>query len=183
MELLRPLHRVTVGRSREVRGPDGIEMGIAVVIITIVMIMAMWFGMRLISMVQTLDALFVASGPAYNEIIYHAVHGRWPTADDPNIIDGNDKTLHVNNLTLGADGVITARLTIGPTPAIRLGPSAKGADIIHGALSFRPELLGSRDSPTITFLSGYAKPIGDSAAADDTNLTTLDKHVLPPFCR
>ena len=183
MGQLQPLHQVSVGRSREVRGPDGMEMGIAVVIVAIVISMATWFGMRLIPMVQTLDAVSLASGPACNEIIYHAVHGRWPPSGDPTMIAGNNKGLFVNQLALGVDGVITARLTIGAAQAIRAGPSAAGTNSIRGSLSFRPELLGSRDAPTITFICGYAQPVVGSAATSRTNLTTLDVQVLPPFCR
>lgn len=183
MAHLQPLHRVTVGRSREVRGPDGLEMGIAIVLITIVMSMAVWFGMRLIPMVQTLDALSLATGPAYNEIIYHAVHGRWPPADDATIVAGNNKSVYVKNITLDGDGVITAHVALGAVPKFGSAPPAAGTDTIHGSLSFRPELLGSRDAPTVTFLCGYAQPVVDPVAPSGTNLTTLDKQFLPPFCR
>lgn len=180
---LQPLHRVTVGRSREVRGPDGMEVVIAAVIVAVVTSMAGWFGMRLIPMVQTLDAVSLASGPAYNEIIYHAVHGRWPSPDDPTIIAGNHKGSYVSNLTLGKDGVITTQLAMNAGPAFGAAPADTGANTIHGALSFRPQLLGSRDAPTITFLCGYAQPVAGSAAASGADMTTLDKQILPPFCR
>lgn len=159
------------------------EMGIAAVIIAVVMSMAVWFGMRLIPMVQTLDAVSLASGPAYNEIIYHSVHGHWPPADNPTIIAGNNKGSYVSNLTLGKDGVITAQLAIGAVPAFEAASSVFDAEAIHGALSFRPELLGSRHAPTVTFLCGYAQPVVGSAATSGANMTKLDKRVLPPFCR
>lgn len=152
-------------------------------IIAIVMITATWFGMRLVPMAQTLDAVSLASGPQYNEIIYHAVHGRWPSADNPYMIAGTGKSNYVNHLTLGAGGVITAQLMIGPAQAHAAGPSARGADSIHGSLSFRPEWLGSRDAPAITFLCGYAQPVVGATATSGTNMTTMDKQVLPPFCR
>ena len=180
---MQPLHQVTIGRSREVRGPDAMESGIVGVIIAGVMVVAVWFGMRLIPTVQTLDAVSLASGPAYNEIIYHAVHGRWPPADDPTIIAGNHQGSYVSNLTLGKDGVITAQLAIGAVAAFETASSATDPKTIHGALSFRPELLGSRDAPAISFLCGYARSVVDPAATSANNLTTLDEQVLPPFCR
>lgn len=180
---LQPLHRVTVGRSREVRGPDGLEMGIAVVIITVVISMAVWFGMRVIPMVRTLDPLSLASGPMYNEVIYHAVHGRWPSPDDPTIVAGNNNGAYVKDITLGRDGVITAHVAPGAGPGFGSAPSATGTATSLSALSFRPELLGSRDAPTVTFLCGYAQPVVGPVAPIGTNMTTLDKHALPPFCR
>ncbi|MGH8184033.1 MAG: hypothetical protein ACREPH_10280 [Rhodanobacteraceae bacterium] len=152
-------------------------------IIAIVMIMAMWFGMRLIPMVQTLDALSLASGPEYNEVIYHAVHGRWPPADNPYMIAGDGKGLYTNNLTLNEGGVITAQLALSPVSMIGAAPFATGAGTIHGSLSFRPELLGSRDAPTVSFLCGYAKPVVGRAATSGANKTTLERKFLPPFCR
>lgn len=180
---LQPLYQVTIGRSREVRGPDGMEAGIVGVIMAAVMVVAVGFGARLIPMVQTLDAVSLVSTPAYNEVIYYAAHGRWPAAGDPNFTAGNSKGFHVNELKLGADGVITAQLAIGPILRIGAVPSDSGAGTIHGALSFRPELLGSRDAPTVSFLCGYAQPVVDPAAKRDNNMTTLDKQILPPFCR
>jgi hypothetical protein len=59
---LPPLHRVTIGRTREVRGPDGMEMGIASVIMAGVVIMAMAFGARLVAMAQTLNSWLAARG-------------------------------------------------------------------------------------------------------------------------
>ena len=183
MGRLQPLYRITIGRSRELRGPDSMERGVVGVIIAIIVIMAMWFGARLIPMVKTLDAVSLASGPAYNEIIYRAVHGRWPPAGNPTIIAGNNRGSYVSNLTLGKDGVLTAQLAIGAVPAFETASSATDAKAIHGALSFRPELLGSRDAPTMTFLCGYAQPVVGPAATSGTNMTTLDKQILPPFCR
>jgi hypothetical protein len=159
------------------------ERGFVGVIIAIVMVMAAWFGMRLIPMTQTLDALSLASGPKYNEVIYHAVHGRWPPPDNPYMIGDNGKGRYVKNLTLDGGGVITAELVLHPLAGIGATASGTGADTIHGSLSFRPELLGARDAPTIVFLCGYAKPVMDPAATNGANGTTLDKPSLPPFCR
>jgi hypothetical protein len=159
------------------------EMAVAIVIITVVMIVAVCFGRRLIPMVQTIDALSLASAPAYNEIVYHAAHGRWPPPDDSTIVGGNNKGSFVNQLTLGEDGVITAQLAIGPGSVFSAATSAADAETIRGSLSFRPQLLGSRDAPTVTLLCGHARPIAGQAAPSGTDLTTLHKQVLPPFCR
>ncbi|MEO9080294.1 MAG: hypothetical protein ABI268_13425 [Rhodanobacter sp.] len=152
-------------------------------IIAVVMSMALWFGMRVMPMVQTLDPVSLASGPIYNEIIYHAVHGRWPSAGDPTIVAGSNKSTYVKNFTLDGNGVVTAHVALGAIPGFGSASSAAAANTIHGSLSFRPELLGSRDAPTVTFLCGYAQPVADPVATIGSNRTTLDKRVLPPFCR
>lgn len=177
------MYRVAVGRSRGVRGPDGLEMGIAVVIIATLMVMAAWFGTHLIPMAQAVDAVSLASGPKTNEIIYHAVHGRWPSPDNPHMIGDNGNGRYARNLTLDAGGVITAELVLDPLAGIRATASAAGARTIHGSLSFRPELLGTRDAPAIVFVCGYAKPVRGPAAMSGVNKTTIDRKFLPPFCR
>jgi hypothetical protein len=159
------------------------EMGIAVAIIATLMVMAAWFGMRLIPMAQTVDAVSLASGPKTNEVIYHAVHGRWPSPDNPHMIGDNGNGRYARHLTLDAGGVITAELVLDPVAGSRVAASATGARIIHGSLSFRPELLGNRDAPTIVFICGYAKPVMGRAATSGVNKTTLDRKFLPPFCR
>lgn len=179
----KPLHRVVIGRSRELRGPDAMEMGVVMAIIALLMLLGACFGRRLLPMVQSLDALSLASGPAYNEVVYHAVHGRWPSPNDPAIIADNSKGMHVSAIALGSDGVITAQLTVNQAQASDAAPSAADANAVRGALSFRPQLLGSRDAPTITFLCGYARPIVGQPATVGANLTTLRKQDLPPFCR
>lgn len=183
MGRVRPLHRVTIGRSREVRGPDGLERGFVGIVITVLMAMGVWFGMQLVHITQTLDAITLASGPETNEVIYYAVHGRWPSPDNPYMIAGNDKGRYTNSLTLDEGGIITAKLALRPISLIGTTPSDTGAGTLHGSLSFRPELLGARDAPTISFLCGYAKPAASAAATIGVNRTTLDKQFLPPFCR
>lgn len=159
------------------------EMGVVAVIIAVVMVMAACFGRQLFPMVRTLDALSLASGPAYNEVVYHAVHGRWPSADNPTIVTHTSRGSHVSRLTLGEDGVITAQLMVDAAHSNAATPSAAGVHTVPAALSFRPQLLGSRDAPTITFLCGYAQPVVGQAASVGTNMTTLRKQDLPPFCR
>lgn len=175
-----PLYKVVVGRSREVRGPDAMEMAFAIVIITVVMFMAMHFGRTFVAMAQTIDAVSLVSAPVHDEIVYHAVHGRWPAPGDPVIIGSSRGGSSANHLALGEGGVITAQLATR-TRAV-FGP-ASTADAIHGALSFRPQLLGSHDAPTLVFLCGHAPPVAGQAAPTGTNRTTLPEQVLPPFCR
>lgn|SRR5574337_130751 len=176
-------HRITIGRTREVRGPDALERGAVGMIIAVVMVIAVWFGMQLVHMTQTLDAVTLASGAQISAVIYHAEHGRWPAADERNIVAADSHGSYVKHLTLGEGGVITAELALSPAQGI---PSRLDADVLgnaHGFLSFRPELLGSTDAPSILFLCGYAKPVVGAIGTAAANRTTLPRKYLPPFCR
>lgn len=181
---MRSLHRVTIGRTREVRGPDAIERAFVGVIIAAAMAIAVWFGMQLVGMVQTLDAVSLAAGPKLDMTIYRAVHGRWPSADNARTTAVNGHGLFSRNVTVGENGVITVELTLRTAWPLGITRAATDAEAVHGFLSFRPVLLGSRDAPTITYLCGYAQPVVTPAAALATNnKTTLDPKYLPPFCR
>ena len=186
MERVRQWHRMTIGRSREVRGPDGMEMGVAATIVAIVMIMAIGFGARLVLMTQTLDAVSLASVVETNEVIYRAMRCRWPPADDPYMAGGNTRGNYAGNLGLDGAGGITAQLTIGPSNGsigAALAPTATGTEPIQGALSFRPESFGAPDAQAVVFLCGHARPIAGPAGTNPADRTTLDKTFLPPFCR
>ncbi|HZX72323.1 MAG TPA: hypothetical protein VFE77_16070 [Rhodanobacter sp.] len=177
------LHRITIGRTREVRGPDAFEQGVAGVIVAVVTAFAGWFGVQLVHMTQTLDAVTFARGAQINAVIYHAVQGRWPSPGDRNVVAADSHGDYVTHLALGEGGVITAELTLGPVPVILtrgFGPVSGSA---HGFLSFRPELLGSKDAPSISFLCGYAKPVAGAIESSAVNQTTLPRKYLPPFCR
>jgi hypothetical protein len=178
------LHRVTIGRTREVRGPDGLERGVVGIIIAAVAAIAVWFGVQLVCTTQTLDAISLASGAEINAITYRAVHGRWPPAGTPDIIATGTRSHYVKRLALSRDGVITGEVTLGPVQGIMTRPGGRvTGTTIHGLLSFRPELLGSHDAPSIVFLCGYARPVADPAGVSGANRTTLPRQYLPPFCR
>lgn len=177
------MHRVVIGRTRELRGPDALEQGMAGLAIAVAMTVAVWFGTQLAHMTQTLDAVTLASGAELNEIVYHSVHGQWPSPDDPNIISKSSHGHHAEKLSLGGDGVITAELALGSTSISGALDTADAPGATHGYLSFRPELLGSRAAPTATFLCGYAKPIAAAIATRGANRTTLARKDIPPFCR
>jgi len=176
-------HQITIGRTREVRGPDALERGFAGMIIAVAMVIAVWFGVQLIQMTQTLDAVSVAGGPQINAIIYHAEHGRWPSPGNRDIVAADSNGNYVEHLALGEGGVITAELTLGPAQRVLTGRGARLPSSIHGFLSFRPELLGSKDAPSISFLCGYAKPVAGAIETTTANQTTLPRKYLPPFCR
>lgn len=177
------LHRITIGRTREVRGPDALERGAVGLIVVVVMAVAMWFGVRLMLMAQTLDAVSVARGAQVNAVVYHAEHGRWPTPDSQGIIGADLHGSFFKHLTLGEGGVITAELTLGSTPAVTAADDVHAPSDLQGLLSFRPELLGSKDAPSISFLCGYAKPTAGALAAGTGGRTTVPRKYLPPFCR
>ncbi|WP_276967265.1 hypothetical protein [Metallibacterium scheffleri] len=176
-------HQITIGRTREVRGPDALEQGFAGMVIAVAMVIAVWFGIQLAQMTQTLDAVSVAGGPQINAVIYHAVHGRWPSSRNRDIVAADSNGNYVEHLALGEGGVITAELRLGPALGVLTGHGARLPSSIHGFLSFRPELLGSKDAPSISFLCGYAKPVAGAIETTTANRTTLPKKYLPPFCR
>lgn len=175
-------YRITIGRSREVRGPDALERGFAGMIIAVALLIAVGFGIRLIQMTQTLDAVSIVRGAQINAIVYHAEYGRWPVPGDRNIVATATHGAYVEHLTLGDGGVITAELTLAPR-AILGGGAASGPDRVHGLLSFRPELLGSKDAPGISFLCGYATRDAGAIDRAGANQTTLPRKYLPPSCR
>jgi hypothetical protein len=177
------LHRTTIGRTREVRGPDALELGVAGVIVAVVVVIAAGFGGRLMLMAQTLDAVSLAWAPQVNARVYRAEHGRWPSAGDPNILGDAREGAHVEDLTLADGGVITAQLSLGQRLPARSRGGAAASGGVQGKLSFRPELLGSREEPAVSFLCGYAMPVAGTVEADAANRTTLPQKYLPPFCR
>ncbi len=183
---VRQWHRMTIGRSREVRGPDGMEMAMVATIVAIVSIMAIGFGARLLLMAQTLDAVSLASPVETNEVIYRAMRGRWPPADNPYMAIGNTRGNYTRNLRVDGAGSITAQLTIGPLDEL-IGTAhtaaAASTRTIQGSLSFRPESLGVRGAQTIVFLCGDARPIAGPDETNPIDSATLGKRFLPPFCR
>jgi hypothetical protein len=176
-------HRIIIGRSREVRGPDALERGFAGIIIAVAMVMAIWFGLRLIAMTQAIEAVSLASGPQINAVLYRAEHGRWPSPGDRNIVAADNHGAYVRRLMLGAGGVVTAQMSLGPARGMLAVHGAGVRGSISGLLSFRPELLGSQDAPSISFLCGYAKPLAGAFDGGADNPTSLPPKYLPPFCR
>lgn len=178
-----PLHRVTIGRTRGVRGPDGLEWGFVGLIVTAVAMVGLWFGVQFLHVVQVLDAVSLVSGTRNNLVVYRALHGTWPSPSQADVILNARRGLHVADVVLGEDGVITAEVVLGPGPPWSGTAYAPDADAIDGILSFRPELLGSPLAPSVVFHCGYADSIGQSATSAATNPSTLDPRRLPHFCR
>jgi hypothetical protein len=180
----RPLHHVTVGRTREVRGPDALERGFVGVIIVAVISIGAVFGARAVRMSDTLDAVSLASGIEAAAVVHYAVHGRWPAANDTNVIGKHVEGTYATHAALGNDGVITVDMALDAARAgwPKTGFAAAEAPA-YGKLSFRPELLGTRDAPTITYLCGYEKPVAGAVAEMAANPTTLARDDLPPLCR
>ena len=165
------LHRVVIGRTREVRGPDALERFAAGVTVAVVVAIAAGYGARSMLMAQTLDALSMARFQQINAVVYRAEHGRWPPPASPTEV-GHSRVTHV---VQGGGGVITAELALGSTAG------APGS--VHGFLSFRPELLGSKEAPAISFLCGYAKPVAGAVEGGAADRTSIPRKYLPPFCR
>jgi hypothetical protein len=176
-------HQITIGRTREVRGPDALEQGFAGVIVAVAMVIAGWFGIQLIHMTQTLNAVSLASLPQINAVMYHTVHGHWLSPGNQHIVAADSNGSYVKHLALGEGGVITAEMILGPVQGVLTGRGARVPSSLHGFLSFRPELLGSEDAPAISFLCGYAKPVAGAVETAASNRTTLPRKYLPPFCR
>lgn len=177
------LHRIVIGRAREVRGPDALECGAVGLIVVVVMVIAMGFGVRAMLMAQSVDAVSFARGAQINAVVYYAEHGRWPAAGSRDIVGAHGRGSFSGQLTLDGDGVVTAELALGGIRAVPDGNGIRASGKLQGLLSFRPELLGSSDAPSISFLCGYAKPVAGGAAAGAVNRTSMPPEYLPPFCR
>ena len=159
------------------------ERGFAGIIVAVAMALAVWFGIQLMQMTQALDAVSIASGPQINAVVYHAEHGRWPSPGNQDIASAETNGTYVNHLVLDEGGVIIADLTLGPVQGFMADRADHVSGGFHGFLSLRPELLGSKDAPTIAFLCGYAKPVAGAIATTPANRTSLPRKFLPPFCR
>lgn len=173
-------HRIARGRTCDVCGPDAIEMAFVGMTVSVVSVIGVWFGAHTVYMAKTLDAVSAASGPQTEAVIYYAEHGRWPSPGDQDIVTSEHTGTYFKNLAVGGAGVITAELEFGPAPALLV---KRGAGLQHGRLSFQPELLGSRDSPSIAYRCGYAAPTPGAVGVAAGDGTTLPRRYLPPFCR
>ena len=176
-------HRTVIGRTREVRGPDALEGGFAGIVIAVATAIAGWYGIQLMQMSQALDAVTVVRAAQINAIVYHAVHGRWPSPRNLHIVPADSRGKYVKQLVLGEGGSFSAELRLDTRPVILAGLGLREWRSTHGFLSFRPELLGSKDAPSVSFLCGYAKPVAGALNTGVENRTTLPRNSLPPFCR
>lgn len=175
-------YRVTIGRTRETRGPDAFERAAAGLICAAISVAALSFAIHPIRMAQTLDAVSLATGPETDALVHLAVHGNWPAPDNRGVALRNVTGRYVSGMQAGADGAINATLSYGTLP-LPGRPRETEATATHGTLSFRPVLLGARDAASITWLCGYARPPAGALADDTLNATTLPRQNLPPSCR
>lgn len=159
------------------------ELAFAGLVGAVVSVIAVWSGVQLVQMTQALDAVSLASGPQTDAVLYHAVYGRWPSPGDPGIAAADGRGTFVKRMALHEDGVLTAELVLGPRTRIWTSHGADAPGRTHGFLSFRPELLGSSDAPSIVFLCGDAEPVAGAIGPIAASRTTIPREYLPPFCR
>lgn len=180
---MRPLHRVTIGRTREVRGPDSLERAIVGIIIAVAMTLAVGFGVHQMRMADAAEAVTLARGIEYDEVVARAVHGNWLSPPAAAGIARGTKGRYVRKTTVGGDGVITMQLMLD-THAWGVATRAEDRHApIAGLLSFRPQLIGAPGYEGVTFACGYAKPPGRATSPRGDNHTTLQRRDLPPACR
>jgi hypothetical protein len=183
MRHLQPLHRVTIGRTREVRGPDALERGFVGLVIVAAMAFAVWFGVQQMHMTEAVEAVSLGSAAVGQEVVHYSVHGTWPAPGDSTIMAGNDKGNYVKGARLGPDGRITMQMRLGPIHADDFASGLGRRAVVTGALTLRPQLLGAPGSEAVVVWCGYAGPAGRTATLDVANKTTLPRRDLPPFCR
>lgn len=159
------------------------ELGFAGLTISLASVVAVWFGVQLIQVTETLDALSVATGPQTEAIVYRAVHGRWPSPGDARIASSANSGIYARHMALQEGGVITADMQLGRTTWSGPGTDPRVQGGSRGRLSFRPELLGSKDLPSVSYLCGYARPTAGAVEVAAANGTTLPRNHLPPYCR
>lgn len=152
------------------------EMFFAGLVIAVVLVIAAACGRRLVRMSQTLGAVSLVSTTRYDAIVHYAVHGAWPRPGQADLIVTTSAGAHVDRVSLGPHGVITAGLRLHAR-------GASDADVIRGELAFQPQWLGSSAAPAVVYVCGYADPVGSAPASLPGNTTTLDPQYLPPFCR
>ncbi len=181
------LHRVTVGRTREVRGPDALERGFVGLTIMAAAVLAIGYGIHQMRMVKVTEAIVLARQPQIDETLYRAAHGTWPKTGDPSIVAGAQATGAVGHYVTAAHlarhGVITMRLSLGQEPFRTIAHELGEDEPSSGRLSFRPQLLGVPGFQAVTMLCGYARPVGGKTLPGANNGTTLSRQDVPPLCR
>ncbi len=175
-----PLHRITVGRTREVRGPDAMERLAAGVVASVVVGLALGFGAHQVRMFQALDAVSLATGPTYDAIIHRALHGAWPEPADDASVGDNVQGRWVRHVVPEPYGGLTMHLTFTQAPLDNIG---NRKPVSHGIVSMRPQWIQAGDFAAVTLLCGYAKPVPGAPAPRAVNRTTAARQDLPPFCR
>lgn len=173
--------RIAKARSRGARGPDALELGCVSLIVAVASVIAIGFGLRLMQMTQSLDAVALARGATIDAIVYHAEHGRWPPPGDRSVAAG-EHGVYAERPVMRDSGVITGRLTLAPK-VLFFGDVARGPNTLRGTLAFRPELLGSKDAPSIAYLCGHAAADAGAIGPVAADRTTIPRAFLPPSCR
>jgi hypothetical protein len=186
MKMSPHLHRVIIGRTREVRGPDALERAAVAVCILVAIVAALIYGLHQVHMVEATEAIAMVAGPTeYNLIEYRAVHGDWPPRTDTRVFgEIVQQGLYVKKITLEQGGALTATLTfeaLAYHPDFILNTPEKRKT--SGYLSFRPAILGASGYESVMFLCGYAMPPAGAAEPQARNRTTLAANDVPPTCR
>jgi len=180
------MHKAVIGRSREVCGPDALELVFAAALVLLVTSIAMAYGLHQIRMAKATEAFTLTANARIADVEYQAFHGEWPPPDDRFVIGSYTQGEYVKSLTLGRDGTLTA--------GIRLQVSDPERDFIvfsrfweskpvDGYLSFRPVVAGAEGYGSVLFLCGFASPPHGIAEPAGANMTSLGGNDLPPGCR
>lgn len=185
MRKVHHVHRVTVGRTRELRGPDAFERLAVAFIGFVVLGFALWYGLAHIRMTKSSEAISLALIPEYNLILYRAHYGEWPAPENPHIVPAHATGKYVKSVSLEPGGGLRVEMGFGPH---RSYTNSKGQLVFRppktsGYLSFRPQLVGAPGARAVIFLCGHADPVGESPHLRASDTTTLPVNFLPPACR
>ena len=174
------LYNVAAGRTREVRGPDALELAFAWGLILAILLIPAVYGLRQMRMAEMTEPVSMVSALPRNElIIYRSLYGRWPSSL-PSAEDESGRFFKA--FKLGKRGSITAQITFQAQGAWPL-PAWDDSLETNGYLSFRPVIAGAAGYGALMLLCGYASAPPGVPEPTSVNHTTLNNGDLPPDCR
>lgn len=180
-----PPYKIVTGRTREVRGPDALELVFVAACILAACGIATVYGLHQLSMTETTEAFTLARNAMIGEVVYKAFNGDWPHAGDTNVVTPDMQGKYVRSIKLGQKGTLTAGLMVNPF--IRQENFTVFNEIrkpaIRGYLSLRPVVAGAQGYGSVLFLCGFELPPPGVGEPAGKNKTTLEGNDLPPACR
>jgi len=176
-------YNVTIGRTREVRGPDALETVVVWAFILAVLAIPMTYGFHQARMAEMTEPVsLVNASPNYDLIIYRSLYGRWPSSLPDEILKENRIGAYTKSFKLGAHGSMTAEVVF-LDQWVRTYINWSDSNKPSGFLSFRPVIAGARGYGSVLFLCGNASPPPGAPEPLAANRTTLVDNDLPPECR
>lgn len=180
------MHKVVIGRSRELRGPDALELVLVAACVLAICGIATVYGLHQFRMAKTTEVLTLTTNAKIADVEYRAFNGEWPPPDDRFVLGSFAQGKYVESLKLGRDGTLTAGIRFqvsDPERDFIVFSRFWASKPVDGYLSFRPVVAGAEGYGSVLFLCGFASPPHGIAEPAGANMTSLGGNDLPPGCR